>query len=49
MPVLLRAIDGHEAIRDAAMSFVVLGDGEGGTSTLVLTIQLDALLEEDSS
>ena len=28
---------------------LVLGDGEGGTSTLVLTIQLDALEEEDSS
>jgi signal recognition particle receptor subunit beta len=27
---------------------LVLGDGEGGTSTLVLTIQLDALVEEDS-
>ncbi len=27
---------------------LVLGDGEGGTSTLVLTLQLDALLEEDS-
>ena len=27
---------------------LVLGDGEGGTSTLVLTLQLDALEEEDS-
>lgn len=27
---------------------LVLGDGEGGTSTLQLTIQLDALAEEDS-
>lgn len=27
---------------------LVLGDGEGGTSTVVLTIQLDALVEEDS-
>jgi len=26
---------------------LVLGDGDGGTSTLVLTIQLDALLDED--
>ncbi len=26
---------------------VVLGDGEGGTSTLVLTIQLETLVEED--
>ena len=26
---------------------LVLGDGEGGTSTLVLTLQLDALAEED--
>jgi signal recognition particle receptor subunit beta len=27
---------------------IVLGDGEGGTSTLVLTIQLDALVDEDT-
>jgi signal recognition particle receptor subunit beta len=27
---------------------LVLGDGEGGTSTLVLTLQLDVLVEEDS-
>ena len=27
---------------------LVLGDGEGGTSTLVLTLQLDTLAEEDS-
>jgi hypothetical protein len=26
---------------------LVVGDGEGGTSTLVLTLQLDALMEED--
>jgi hypothetical protein len=28
---------------------LVLGDGAGGTSTLVLTLQLDALVEDDSS
>ena len=27
---------------------LVLGDSEGGTSTIVLTIQLDVLVEEDS-
>jgi hypothetical protein len=26
---------------------LVLGDGDGDTSTLVLTIQLDSLLDED--
>ena len=27
---------------------LVLGDSEGGTSTIVLTIQIDVLVEEDS-
>jgi len=41
-----------EASRVGARSVrlpLVVGDGEGGTSTLVLTLQLDTLIEEDSS